>query len=223
MGNNTPKKNRNAQANADQSLIDGLNKNSGTIPWVLLGGVAVPTSDLVTMLQTRIDVARTAQATQAAWLAAVQADEEEHAKTKADVSALKQVILAAFVGQVDKLAEFGLTGRKERFVAPEAKLAAAAKAKATRAARHTMGKRQKASVKGMVAPVAAGTPAESREGVCVRVFVSGPCGRAGGRGIRRGRPPSRTPSRAPSDAVPASDREAHAGSGHTGSRGGGPH
>jgi hypothetical protein len=44
---------------------------------------------------------------------------------------------------VDALATFGLTPRKPRVVSPEARVAAAAKAKATRAARHTMGKKQK--------------------------------------------------------------------------------
>jgi hypothetical protein len=41
-----------------------------------------------------------------------------------------------------------LTPRKPHVVTPEVKVAAAAKAKATRAARHTMGAQQKAGIKG---------------------------------------------------------------------------
>jgi hypothetical protein len=67
---------------------------------------------------------------------------------------MRQALLVAFADQVDVLADFGLTGRKTRVVTPEEKVTAAAKARATRAARHTMGKRQKAAIKGALEPSA---------------------------------------------------------------------
>jgi hypothetical protein len=99
-----------------------------------------------------VAAAKATETTRAAWLAAVQASQTEQATTKAFVSVFKQVVLAAFAGQVDTLADFGLTPRKARVVAPDVQVAAAAKAKATRAARHTMGPNQKAAIRGTVAP-----------------------------------------------------------------------
>ena len=161
MGSNTPKKNRNDETAADQNLIDGLNKHAATIPSIVIGGASITTKDIVATLQSRIDSAKAAPSTRATWQAAVQADRAERDKTKTFVSGLRQALLVAFAGQVDTLADFGLTARKPRVVTPEQKLAAAAKAKATRAARHTMGKKQKAAIKGTVAPTAPAPAAPS--------------------------------------------------------------
>ena len=65
----------------------------------------------------------------------------------------------AFAGQMDTLADFGLTARAKHVATPEEKIASAAKAKATRAARHTMGSKQKAAIKGTVTPTAPTTAA----------------------------------------------------------------
>jgi hypothetical protein len=56
----------------------------------------------------------------------------------------------AFGSQLDTLVAFGLTARAKHVATSEEKLAATAKAKATRAARHTMGSRQRAAIKGAV-------------------------------------------------------------------------
>ena len=154
MGINTPKKNRTDETAADQLLIDGLTKNASTIQSIVIGGVSATTKDIVATLQSRIDSARAVSSARASWLAAVQADRAERDKTKTYVSGLRQALLVAFVGQVDTLAEFGLTGRKTAVVSPEEQVARAAQAKATRVARHTMGKKQKSQIKGTVAPAA---------------------------------------------------------------------
>ncbi len=154
MGTNTPKNNRKDETAAWQHLIDGLNKHAATITSMVIAGASMTTKDIVGSLQSRIDTAKAAQSTRATWLAAVQADRDDRDKTKTFVSGLKQALLVAFAGQIDTLADFGLTGRKPRVATPEEKLAAAAKAKATREARHTMGKNQKAAIKGTVTPTA---------------------------------------------------------------------
>jgi hypothetical protein len=59
------------------------------------------------------------------------------------LAGLKQALLVAFAGQIDALADFGLTPRKVHVFTPEQRIAAAAKSRATRAARHTMGSKQK--------------------------------------------------------------------------------
>jgi sulfite reductase beta subunit-like hemoprotein len=161
MGINTPKKNRNDETTADQNLVDGLGKHASTIPAFVVGGATVATKDIATALQARIATAKAATTTRATWQSAVQADRDERTKTKTLVSVVKQTLLASFAGQIDTLADFGLTPRKPRVVTPEEKVAAAAKAKATRAARHTMGKKQKAGITGTVAPTSPAPTAPS--------------------------------------------------------------
>jgi hypothetical protein len=152
MGTNTPNTNRTDEMTADQKLIDGLNKHAASIPGIVIAGASATTKDIVVTLQSRVDSAKAVQSSRATWLAAVQADRVLRDKTKTYVSGLRQALLVAFAGQIDVLADFGLTPRKPRVVTPEEKVATAAKAKATRVARHTMGKKQKAAIKGTVAP-----------------------------------------------------------------------
>ena len=161
MGTNTPKNNRLDMTSADQKLADGFSKHGSGITTILIGGTPQAVTDIVTTLQARINTANAVLTSRATWQNAVVTDRAERVKTKAYVSGLKQALLVAFSGQVDVLADFGLTPRKPRVVTPEGKVVAAAKAKATRAARHTMGKNQKAAIKGTLpvpAPVVS-TPA----------------------------------------------------------------
>jgi hypothetical protein len=163
MGSNKPRKSRNDQVTADQLLAAGLSKHAATIPPIFIAGATVPSKDVITTLQSRVATALNVPPARATWLAAVQADRDERAKSEPLVSALKQSLLVFFAGQIDTLADFGLTGRKAPVVSPEVRVAAAAKAKATREARHTAGKNQKAKIKGTVTPTepATATPATS--------------------------------------------------------------
>jgi hypothetical protein len=65
---------------------------------------------------------------------------------------VKQSLLVAFAGRIDTLADFGLVPRKVTPLTPEQMVERTEKLKATRAARHTMGSKQKAAIKGTVAP-----------------------------------------------------------------------
>ncbi len=159
----TPKDNNNRtkQQNADQKLIDGVTKHAATIPTVVIGGSSYTTAAIIAVLQQRLTASKASQATRATWQNAVKADKDERASTKAFVSGLRQALQVAFAGSIDSLADFGLTPRKPRVITPEQKTAAAAKAKATRAARHTMGPKAKLAVKGDVTGVVV-TPVTSQ-------------------------------------------------------------
>jgi len=135
-------------------LIDGLNKHAQTIASLVIAGATMTTKDIIEHLQARIDSAKGAQTTRATWQNAVKSDKDERAKSRGLLSGVKQALLVAFAGQIDTLADFGLNPRKPRVLSPEQKTIAATKARATRAARHTMGKKQKAAVKGTVSPAA---------------------------------------------------------------------
>jgi hypothetical protein len=162
MGSNTPKNNRIDQTTAEQTLIDGFNKHAAAIPGMMIGGVTLAPKDIVATLQSRIDSARAALSTKATWQTAIRTDRTLRDTTKTLVSGAKQGVLLAFAGKLDMLADFGLTPRASAVRTPEQKIAAAAKARATRAARHTMGPKQKAAIKGTVsttAPAPAGPTA----------------------------------------------------------------
>jgi hypothetical protein len=151
--------NRPARQAVNQKMIDGLNKHSQAIPSLIIAGTTYKLSDIITTLQARLAGANLVLSTKAAWQTAVKADIDEREKTKVFFSGLRQALQVAFAGSIDSLADFGLTPRKVRVVSPDEKLQAAAKAKATRAARHTMGKKQKLAITGTASAAPATRPA----------------------------------------------------------------
>ena len=148
MGSNTPKTNRTDNLTAEQSLIDGFIKHGSRLANLTILGTTQPTKDIIGTLQSRIDSAKAVLTTRTTWQAEVQADRTLRDTTKTFVAVVKQALLAAFAGELDTLADFGLTERARHVPTPAEKLAAAALAKATRAARHTMGPKKKATIKG---------------------------------------------------------------------------
>jgi hypothetical protein len=152
------KVNRSQRQAADQSLIDGLQKHASTLSSLTFGGTSHPTAAILAVLQARTASSDAVLPARAAWQSTVQADRDERAKTQAFVSGLRQALHLAYAGSIDALAEFGLKPRKDPAQrTPEQKAAAVAKAKATRAARHTMGPKQKAQVRGTVTLIAPAT------------------------------------------------------------------
>ncbi|MGO9832803.1 MAG: hypothetical protein ACLP1X_01170 [Polyangiaceae bacterium] len=136
MPSNTPKKNRSDQTAAEQKLIDAMSKYEQTIPSFVIAGGPVTTKDIISVVQTLIDSASYVDATRAQWQRAVKADRAQRDKLKKFMSVLRQALMVAFAGSVDTLEEFGLTPRKPAAVTREERVAAAAKAKVTRAARY---------------------------------------------------------------------------------------
>jgi hypothetical protein len=147
---NTIMPSRAAQLATLAKLVEGLKKHEQTLQSLVIAGQSYKTADLVTVVQARYDAANAALQTKAVWQNAVKADHDERAKTNTFISGLRQSLLVAFAGSIDNLADFGLVPRKKPTLTPEQRVAMAQKAKATRAARHTMGKNQKAQIKGVV-------------------------------------------------------------------------
>ena len=151
MPRNTPKpNNRRSRVAALQKLIDGLTLYQATFTTVMIEGEQLATSQVLTKLGEIVTAALAVETALAAWEAAVSTDVALSASTASFVSHLRQALLIAFSGQLEALAAFGLTERKRRVFTPEQVQVAAAKARATRAARHTMGPRQKAQIKGVL-------------------------------------------------------------------------
>ena len=150
MGSN---RKRSDEVTADQKLIDGVIKHAATIPSLVVASTTLTTGDIVALLRSRIDRSRAVDLAHASWLTAVKAERDGQAQTRDVASGLRQAIAVAFAGRADALADFGLAPRKPRVISPETQLVAAAKARATRQARHTMGRRQKEKIKGEAPPV----------------------------------------------------------------------
>jgi hypothetical protein len=153
------KNNQATQIAADQSMIEGFTLNAATLLTLLVGGSTVKTSDLVTVLQARINAIKAAVSAKAAAMAAVAAMHAELAKTAVLVSGARQALKVAYAGQADQLGQFGLQPPKVRTpLTADEKAEAAAKAKATRKANHpNAGKKSKqtpVAAAPAVAPVA---------------------------------------------------------------------
>jgi hypothetical protein len=140
--------NRSQSQASDASLGVGLAKHEPTLASFMIAGKTVKTADVLTALQSRQNSAKAVDAARATWQAAVATERNVREQSNAMVSGVKQSLHVMFAGSPDILADFGLTPRKQTAVSPGVRVAAAAKAKATRAARHTQGSKQKAAIKG---------------------------------------------------------------------------
>jgi hypothetical protein len=146
---------------ADQKLIAGFNKHAPTLTSLVIGNTTIKVTDIVVVLQARLATSDAVQTTRATWQSAVKADRDERAKTKSYVDGVRQALQVVLSGSIEGLADFGLTAPKVRVLTPAQKAIAAAKAKATRAARGTKGSVQKKAVKGDVTAAVVVTPAQA--------------------------------------------------------------
>jgi hypothetical protein len=151
--------NRDEKNTADQGLIDGLTSQQQTLSSFTIGSKKLATTDLVTLLEKRIQSAKAVGSARATWLAAVAADRDLRSESDPVISGVRQALRTMFGSAVDTLAVFGLEPRKVRAPqTPEEKAAAVQKAEATRKARMTLGPKQKAKIKGTVPATAPATP-----------------------------------------------------------------
>jgi hypothetical protein len=144
-------------------LIAGAAKNlSDTTPVVFAGGSF--TKDQVTSkLQTLVDLRTDVDASKAATKAKLAREATDAPALIAFSRQFRAFAKASFVSSPDVLADFGITLKSRVPRTAQGKVVAVTKAAATRAARHTMGSKQKAEVKGdvtgvVVTPVTAPTP-----------------------------------------------------------------
>lgn len=137
----------------DARVIAGIQKHLQNVSALQLAGTTYAPADLVKLIQSRSDQAGAVATAYATWRTAVAADEALNTKLTPLIQALRQYVLNAFGSTGTVLADFGFTATVRKPLSPQAKVAAAAKAKATRAARGTKGKVQKKAVTGNVTGV----------------------------------------------------------------------
>jgi hypothetical protein len=134
----------------DQKLIAGLRKHFAGASLVL-ADKTFTTAEVVAFLQKRIDAAGPVETARAAWMNLADAEQATVAETQKYVAALRALLKAMFGTNVATLTDFGIVLRKQAAPKAEATALKVARNKATRAARHTASRKQKARIKGVVA------------------------------------------------------------------------
>jgi hypothetical protein len=115
-----------------------------------LGGVTYARKDLILLFQSVLDASAKSVSTRAAWTVAVRNERTLRARVRAVRNALRIQVESRF-GPTEgalRVLGFKVTARQKPTV--EVVRAAVAKRLATRAARHTLGKKQKKKIKGKV-------------------------------------------------------------------------
>ncbi len=154
----TPKRNKTSRTVGDQKLIAGVEKHF-TATSLFLEGKSYTAAEAVALLQERLDVTSTADAAYATWLSKVDAERAKVTETKKFVSALRKLVVAMFGSSVETLADFGIAPRKQPAALKTEDLSLkVARQRATRAARHTLGSKQRSKIVGEV-PVTTPTAA----------------------------------------------------------------
>jgi hypothetical protein len=137
----------------------GIDKYLASEPTIPLDGSANAPADIKKVLQNTIDAADATLAARAVWVASSSAEQALHDSTLSMLASLRSFVMLKFGSNaIATLADFGFEPRKRTVPAVETKAAAVDKSLATRAARHTMGPKQKAKIKGTVAVTAPATP-----------------------------------------------------------------
>ncbi len=154
------KTNRDRTINKHRQAIAGIRKHFASAPTIVLGGTPTTPNDAIAALQGPIDAIDAASASEQAFHGAVAAQNAAVAKGSDLLTDLKTLVKSQLGSSEGVLGDFGFTSPNRQTPDEATKAAAVAKRAATRAARHTMGKRQKASVKGSV-PATSAQPASS--------------------------------------------------------------
>jgi hypothetical protein len=171
----TGKKNKTARADRIRKVKAGLQKYYGNSNLVLAGTSFTP-ANLQAFLQGDIDANDASMQAKAAWLDTVTIAKANDAKVDPVLRAIHAMVQSQY-GEAQNaetvLADFGYSPRKKVAKSAETKARAAKQSLATREARHTMGPRQRAKVKGVLpdasapgatasagtgSPVVSGTP-----------------------------------------------------------------
>jgi hypothetical protein len=142
-----------------EQLIAGTKKHFSTATSVAFGGGTYTPAQVESSLQTLVDLRTAVDVAKAATQAKLAAWEAQSTSLRSYMAAYETFVKATYGKSPDVLADFGLKPKKAPTpLTVEQKAAATAKRAATRAARHTMGAKQKKSVKGTVPTTVTSTP-----------------------------------------------------------------
>jgi hypothetical protein len=136
------------QLSDDIALIAGIQKHLPSTTFTI-ESQSQTTAQVVAVIQARVDKAQAVVDARTALHTAVLANDTQEAQSAPYVRSVRQGVVAMFANSPVILTDFKLVPRKTPAPLTAAeKVIAAAKRKATRIARHTMGSVQKAAVTG---------------------------------------------------------------------------
>jgi hypothetical protein len=145
-----------------KQLIAGTTKHFAAGTTVTFAKGSYTPDQIAQKLQALVDLRSNVNAAQATAKAQVALEAAQAPALKLFAKQLRAFVKATFVTAPDVLADFGISLKQRSPITVEEKTAAVAKRAATRAARHTMGPRQKLGVKGDVTGVVV-TPVKASE------------------------------------------------------------
>ncbi len=152
--------NKDKTINSHRQAMTGIRKHFASAPTIALGGTPTTPTDAIATLQGSIDAIDAAGAAEQAFHGAVTAQNAAVAKGNSLITDLKTLVHNQLGSSEGVLGDFGFSSPKRQAPDEATKAAAVVKRAATREARHTMGKRQKAGIKGTV-PATTTPPANS--------------------------------------------------------------
>jgi hypothetical protein len=142
-----------------KQLIAGVTKHFSTVSSLTFGNGTFTPAQIEASLQTLVDLRTAVDGAKAATKAKILAEAAQTSTLRSQMAAYVAYVKATFGNSPDALADFGLKPRKTRTPLTIDQLAAAAaKRAATRAARHTMGTKQKKAVKGTITTIVSPQP-----------------------------------------------------------------
>jgi hypothetical protein len=141
------KNNRAAIEARDTKVSAALGAHFNATATFTIDGTTYTTVQLQQLLQSRTDAAHATDAAKAKWLTASAAERDLTQKTGAVLLGLKRQIVSTYGSKSQVVADFGFTPKPRKTTAKKT-ASAVDKRNATRAARHTMGSKQKAEISG---------------------------------------------------------------------------
>jgi hypothetical protein len=145
------------------ALSAGVTKHLPNGTQVTLLGEPLTPAQVVEKLQALVDLRQAVDAAKASTQAKLAAERSQAPSLRTFMGALVMHVKAAYQTSPDVLADFGVHPKARTPQTVEAKTAAIAKRASTRAARHTLGSKQRLAIKGDVVgvtltPIAASQP-----------------------------------------------------------------
>jgi len=147
-----------------KALIAGTDKHLSNVTQVTIMGQSLSPAQVAGELQALVDLRTAVDAAKASTRAKLAEEQAQTPSLRSFMGALVMYVKAVYQNSPDVLADFGIAPKARTPLTVEAKTASVAKGASTRAARHTMGSKQRLAVKGdvtgvTVTPVGATQPA----------------------------------------------------------------
>jgi hypothetical protein len=152
------KTNKDTRSNQYRQAIVGLQKEIPPTANLVFDGVPHAPADITKALQAVVDAADATTVATAGFHKAVAAEKAAVDTADPTYRALKAYVVNQYKTSPDVLAGFGFTLPSRQVPSAATVAGAVEKRAATRAARHTLGKRQKANIKGTVSTAPATSP-----------------------------------------------------------------